>query len=291
MSEIKNNEAKQNEAPKKKEKKKSSGVLWILILLIVWWFNNFTLKTNSVSMKSSMVSSRLRFAVISDQHATKHGIKNKTIFEAIDKEKPDAVFFLGDMYTRESDSELMSKPVDLARKLTEAGYPVYAVTGEHDTDREYIDDLEAAGANVLEYESEYIDIKGNRVHLMGIDNVYYSPTFDLRNEFTQDADCFDILLAHIPNYEKFASFGADLTICADTHGDMVQIPFMGPLYDSETKTWLPKLSDKELEIYDKGFFDYDGGKMFITSGLGVYPGPFRFNNRPEVVILDVEPKR
>lgn len=290
MSEKK--ETKQSEAPKTETQKKKTGKwLWIVILFIIWWFNNYTLKTNSVSMKSAKVSSKMRFAVISDLHATKHGIKNKTIFEAVDKEKPDVVFFLGDMYTRESERELMSKPVELAEKFISAGYPVYAVTGEHDTDREYINNLENAGVNVLEYESEYIDVKGNRVHLMGIDNVYYSSTFDLRNEFSTDENSFDLLLAHIPNYEKFAAFGADLTICADTHGDMVQLPFLGPLYDTETKKWLPKLSDKELKIYDKGFFDYDGGKMFITSGIGVYPGPFRFNNRPEVVILDVEPKR
>lgn len=285
-------ETKQSEAPKKDTKKKKSNKwLWIVILFIIWWFNNYTLAVNNVSMESSKVSSKMRFAVIGDLHATKHGIKNKTIFEAVDKEKPDAVFFLGDMYTSESDSELMKIPVELAEKFTSAGYHVYAVTGEHDTDREYISELEAVGADVLEYESEYIDVNGNSVHLMGIDNVYYSPTFDLRNEFSNDADCFNLLLAHIPNYEKFAAFGADLTICADTHGDMVQLPFLGTLYHTETKTWLPKLSDKELEIYDKGFFDYNGGKMFITSGIGVYPVPVRFYNRPEVVILDVEPKR
>ena len=290
MSEKK--EAKQSEVPKKETKKKKSHIwLWIVILFIIWWFNNYTLAVNNVSMESSKVSSKMRFAIIGDLHATKHGIKNQKIFENVDKEKPDAILFLGDMYTSESDSELMKIPVELAEEFTTAGYPVYAVTGEHDTDAEYIKELEAVGADVLEYESEYIGVNGNRVQIMGIDNVYYSPTFDLRNEFSNDPDCFNLLLAHIPNYEKFAAFGADLTICADTHGDMVQLPFIGPLYHTETKTWLPKLSDKELEIYDKGFFDYDGGKMFITSGVGVYPVPVRFFNRPEVVILDVEPKR
>lgn len=286
-------ETKQNDTPKKEpEKKKSSLWPWILLLLVVWWFNNYTLKTNDVSMSSPKVAEKLRFAVVGDLHATKHGIKNDTIFKAVDEAKPDAVFFLGDMYTRDSESELMNKPVELGEKFTAAGYPVFAVTGEHDTDREYIDGLEKVGVHVMEYESEYLDIKGTRIQLMGIDNVYYSPTFDLRNEFTIDEGCFNLLLAHIPNYEKFADFGADLTICADTHGDMVQLPFgMGPMYHSETKTWFPKLNDKELEIYDKGFFDYNGGKMFITSGIGAYPGPFRFNNRPEVVIMDVEPKR
>ena len=72
---------------------------------------------------------------------------------------------------------------------------------------------------------------------------------------------------------------------------MAQLPFgLGPIYCSEKDVWLPKLLNKELEIYDKGLFDYDGGKMFITSGIGVYPAPVRFNNRPEVAVIDLIPK-
>lgn len=281
-------ETKQN-TPKKK-KKSSRLWLWIVIIAAVWWFNNYTLKVNKVSMKSEKIGSAVRVAVVSDLHAAKLGIGNKTVFEAIDDAKADVVFFLGDMYT--SGSSLMERPVELAEMLTSAGYPVYAVTGEHDTDSSYIKALENAGVHVMDYESEYIDVKGNILHIIGIDNVYYSPTFDLRNEFSTDEDCFNILLAHIPNYEKFSLFGADLTLCGDTHGEMAQLPFgKGPLYHSETQTWLPELLHKELEIYDKGFFDYDGGSMFITSGIGVYPVPVRFNNRPEVVIMDIEPKR
>lgn len=283
MSEIKQN------TPKKK-KKSSRMWLWIIIIAVVWWFNNYTLKVNRVSLKSEKIGSALRIAVVSDLHAAKLGIGNAALFKAVDDAKADVVFFLGDMYT--SGSSLMDRPVELAEMLTSAGYPVYAVTGEHDTDSSYIEALENTGVHVMDYKSEYIDVKGNILHIMGIDNVYYSPTFDLRNEFSVNEDCFNILLAHIPNYEKFSLFGADLTLCGDTHGEMAQLPFgKGPLYHSGTQTWFPELLHKELEIYDKGFFDYDGGSMFITSGIGVYPVPVRFNNRPEVVIMDIEPKR
>ena len=275
----------------KSQKKKNGFWMVILLILAVWWFNNYTLRTTRTEVFSEKLSAPVRCAVISDQHATKLGIRNSTIFSAIDKEKPDIVFMLGDMYTSGSEWELIMKPVELARRLTSAGYPVYCVTGEHDYDDRYEAELKKAGARVLAYDEETIEVKGSRLHIIGIDNVYYSPTFDLSNEFSTDADCFNILLAHIPNYERFADFGAELTLCADTHGEMARLPFGGgPVYCSEKDVWFPKLLHKELDIYDKGFFDYDGGTMFITSGIGVYPVPVRFSNRPEVVIMDLRPK-
>lgn len=284
-------EQKQKKTPAKKADKKSRLWLWILILLAVWWFSNFTLKTTETSITSSKVSSMVRFAVLSDLHATKHGIKNSTIVQSVTDASPDMVFILGDMYTRKSDWELIQKPIDLTADIVSAGYPVYYVTGEHDTDERYVSELKKAGAHVLSYEEETVEVNGNRIHIMGIDNVYYSPTFDLNTAFTLDESSYNILLAHIPNYEKVADFGADLTLCGDTHGEMARLPFgAGPLYCSEKKIWLPKLLHKEQKIYDKGFFDYEGGTMFITSGIGVYPAPVRFNNRPEVVIMDIRPK-
>ena len=282
---------KKEKKPKPKKERNSSFFLWLLLIIVVWWFNNYALKETRVEVKSAKVKSTLKFAVISDQHATKHGVSNKTIVSAVNSAHPDVVFILGDMYTSGSKWELINKPIELAAAITSAGYPVYVVTGEHDTDKRYISELEKAGANVVNYKDTIVNVRGNDLHIMGIDNVYYSDTFDLSNEFELSSDCYNILLAHIPNYEKFASFGADLTLCGDTHGEMAQLPFgFGPVYHAETQTWLPKLLDEGIEIYDKGFFDYDGGTMFITSGIGVYPYPVRFNNRPEIVIMEVKPK-
>ncbi|HNZ98682.1 metallophosphoesterase [Ruminococcus sp.] len=291
MAETKQKKEASQKKSDSKTKKKSHFWLWVIVILLVWWFNNYTLRTNDTEIASSSVHSTVKLAVISDLHATKHGIKNKTIFEAVDKEHPDVVFFLGDMYTRQSEWELIQKPVDLADMLVSAGYPLYCVTGEHDYDDRYVEELKKAGARVLSYDEDTIEVRGSRLHIMGIDNVYYSPTFDLNNAFALDENSFDILLAHIPNYEKFAEFGAELTLCGDTHGEMARLPFgLGPVYCSEKKVWFPKLLHKELEIYDKGCFSYDGGRMFITSGIGVYPAPVRLCNRPEIAVIEVKPK-
>ena len=295
MTETKERDDKPQTAAKKKPKKKElfkwSRVFAVLfVLIMIWWFNNYTLRTTKVTLYSSKIKEPIRIAVISDQHATKHGISNKSICKRIKKNDPDAVMILGDMYTTDSPQELRQIPIDLTADIVKEGYPVFFVNGEHDTDRKYIEAQRKAGAHIMDYKSEKINIKGNDVCVYGIDNVYYSETFNLFNEFQPDESCYNILLAHIPNYKKFEEFGADLTLCADTHGCMVQLPFdMGPVFYSDAGEWFPQF--KDMEVYDKGTFDYKGGTMFITSGIGVSPLPIRVNNRPEVAIIDVLPEK
>lgn len=270
-------------------KRKKSGrrfFIFIIFLVLVWWFNNYTLKTTYVKLTSGKVQNPIRLAVISDCHVTKHGISNKTILRRIIKSHPDIVLILGDMYSRQTS--LMQIPVDLTRDIIEKGYPVYFVTGDHDTDPSYIEAMQNVGAVLMNYNSCITEVNGNNIHLMGIDNIYYSPTFNLDNAFSLNPDCYNILMAHIPNYEKFSAFGTDLTICADTHGGMVQLPFLGAMIDSASMQWFPEIHGRK--IYDKGLFDYDGGTMFITSGIGVSPAPVRFNNRPEVAVIEISPE-
>lgn len=263
----------------------------IAVLVLVWWYNNYTLKINKTSIVSDKISSNIRIALISDMHATKYGISNSNIISKIDKINPDIVLVLGDMYTTKSKWNLMEIPINLMKSLVDSGYPVYFAEGDHDRYAKYLSALRKNGVHVMDYKEEIVNIKGNNLKIMGIDNAYYSSTFDLTNEFSLDENCYNILLAHIPNYKKFAQFGADLTVCADTHGGIIQLPFgMGAVYDALTSRWLPKLTS-DAPLYDKGWFAYDGGAMFITSGIGDYPVPARFNNRPEVVSIDIIPKR
>lgn len=264
--------------------------LFLAVILLIWWFNNFTLKVTKVEIKSEKIDSPVRIAMISDLHVSSFGIGNKKIIRKICSQEPDIVVVAGDMYTTGSSWDVIETAVDLIEGITDEGYPVYVVTGEHDMDREYIEAVAETGAHIMNYEEKIISINGSNFQIIGIDNVYYSGTFDLRNEFTVREDCFSLLLAHIPNYDKLSQFGADLTLCGDTHGEMVQLPFdLGPVYSSNYACWFPQLTLNQ-EIYDKGLFPYKGGNMFITSGLGASPAPIRFNNRPEIAIIDIVPE-
>ena len=278
------------DTPRPKRHRFRRFLTFMTVLTAVWYYNNYTLKTVNISDSSPKIVSPVRIAIISDTHSTGHGITNDDIMEEIRNAEPDMVFFLGDMYSRDSDWDTILIPIELTQTVVDEGYPVYFITGDHDTGERYKAAISATGAHLLDYKWEDIDIGSTRLHIMGIDNVYYSPTFDLSTEFALEEGAYNILLAHIPNYEKFAQFGADLTLCADTHGGMVQLPFgLGALYDPLNKSLLPEQTGSE-PVYDKGWFPYEDGKMFITAGIGAAPAPVRLNNRPEFVILDLLPQ-
>jgi hypothetical protein len=148
--------------------------------------------------------------------------------------------------------------------------------------------MEANGINVLDQESDTIKVGETDITVYGISNAWFSPYFDLRNEFDLNPDTYNILMAHIPRYDDYSDFGADLTVCGDTHGGIIQIPFVGPIYYNET--FLPELKYGSDEIYDKGLFENKNGYMFITSGIGSSPVPARFNNRPEIGEIIIEPE-
>lgn len=272
--------------------KKSKGkrlLILLIILILLWLFNCYTIRINEYELSSGKISEPVRIAVISDLHASSWSIRNSRIVDHIDDTEPDLVMILGDMYSRKSPWEEIQIPIDLSSDLVNAGYPVYFVPGEHDTSEKYFEALENAGVHVMRYKDEIIRVKNNNIRIIGIDNAYYSSSFSVLNEFSRTPDVFTILMAHIPNYKSFAEFGADLTVCGDSHGGIIQLPFgLGPVYDAETSTWFPKLRDRNTPVYDKGLFDYDGGTMMITSGLGLYPVPFRFNNRPEIAVIDIK---
>lgn len=274
---------------KKSQKKKHPFIKFlavVLALFLFWRYNNYHLIINETSVASPKISETVRFAVLSDLHAHDKSISNSKILDKLEKISPDAVFVLGDMYSRDSSVEEQYIAIHLMQSIAK-DYPIYFVPGDHDTSESYMSVLSDSGVHVMSYAEETFELKGSRFRILGIDNVYYTPTFDLNNAFQVDESCYNILLAHIPNYEKFAAFGTDLTLCADTHGGMARLPFVGALIDSLSGELFPTL--KNDKVYDKGWFEYTGGAMFITSGIGDSPYPVRLFNLPEIVSLEILP--
>ena len=92
---------------------------------------------------------------------------------------------------------------------------------------------------------------------------------------------FWLLLAHRNNCfeDQYSHLGADLVISGHGHGGMIRLPFTDGLISVE-RTLFPS--------YTAGFYEANGGKLFVSRGLG-NPGPsFRLFNRPQVVALTME---
>ncbi len=277
---------------KKKQKKRrfllKKVCIIVFLIVFIWYFNNMTLKVTEVAIESSKINSGIKIVAISDFHYDMLHVSANKVFRTIKEQSPDLIFVLGDMFSLDSSKDKINKTTEFITSLTDIS-TVYFVPGEHDNDSEYIRNLKNSDVNVMDYKQRKIWIDGNQIEIYGIDNVWFSDTFDLKHEFkSPDKQIFSILLAHIPMYTYYRNFGTDLTVCGDTHGGIVQLPFLGCAYYDDQ--WFPELSKSSKEVYDKGLFEYFNGHMFITSGLGNYPLPARFGNRPEVAVINIQPK-
>lgn len=268
-------------------KKKKFIILIIIIIcagLIIWYFNTFTIKTNYEIIESEKIVDEITIIQISDLHGSSFGRNNKELIKKIEKEKPDIICVTGDMYTAKDE-----KGKQIALKLLQElakSYKVYFVNGEHDCDEKFIKNLKDNEVNVLDYKKETIAIKNTKINLYGITNQYYSATFDLKNAFEINKEEYNILLAHISNFEEFEQFGIDLSLCGDTHGGQVRLPFLGAIINRGI--WFPEIVQKGLNVetnYIKGLYNINNSYLYVSSGLGNYPISIRLFNRPEIAVI------
>lgn len=260
-------------------------LLYCLIVAAVWYIGTFTLKTTEVTIETDKISNDITIVQLTDLHGATFGTGNRYLLDKIKDANPDFIVSTGDMYTAQ-DEEGMHTAEELLGRLAKT-YPVYAVNGEHDADSDYEQRLKDAGVDVLDYESRDITVGDSMVRLYGITNVYYSDTFDLANEFTLDEGVYNLLAAHISHFQAFSDFGMDLSLCGDSHGGQVRLPYLGALINRGI--WLPERESGEAK-YTKGLYENGDKNLFVSSGLGTYPVPVRFLNRPEVAVIKLVAK-
>lgn len=258
-----------------------------VLLWAFWAVNNFCIKTENQKLFSEKITSPVRIVLVSDLHSSSFGKDNVILKNLIKQQKPDLIFVLGDMYSR-FEAERPETAVEFTTALTEYA-PVYFVSGDHDYSDKYFKALEDGGVNVLNFEKSDVTVNENEISIYGIRSEWFSPTFSLNNAFSPaDGDRINILLAHCPYMEKYKGFeNLDFVFSGDTHGGMIRLPLLGPVYYNGSI--LPKITYSG-KMYDKGYYNVNGTQLFVTSGAGNYPLPLRFNNRPEIVSIDLLPK-
>lgn len=285
-----------------KKRKVIRVILWILIAIIAFcavdvWVSYNWLTVSEFTVKSEQIENSFRIVLVSDLHDHQFGKSNRRLVDKIEEQSPDMIVLDGDMINKDSKDSLVA--VELIEQLKETA-PVYYSLGNHEY--EYmeagnpglIDELENAGAVVLNYETCDVEIKGNKVRLGGLYEYGFETTMQSEEEneravpyleeFT-DTDRYLIMCAHRPEslycWDYVDQWGIDLQLSGHLHGGQVIVPFKGGLY-SPLEQWFPK--------YDYGQYRLGDAEMIITRGLGsnlkVLP---RFNNPPEIVVVDVVP--
>ena len=227
---------------------------------------------------------------LSDLHNTEFGEENEKLLEILQKAEPDIITITGDLIdSSKTDTKVA---IAFAKEAVQIA-PTYFITGNHEamvSAQEYADlenGLLEAGVNVLHDKEIVLEQNEERLLLIGIDDPAYadrpsdvgvSMDSETINElFTTEG--YRILLSHRPEYfDQYVEAEVDLVLSGHAHGGQFRLPFVGGLVAP---------GQGLFPTYDSGLYSKNKTSMVVSRGIGNSIIPMRFNNRPEVVMIEL----
>ncbi len=273
------------------------SALTVLALLAVSLYrSNFCLQVDRYRVASDKVTGEVRIVQLSDLHNTRFGRENQKLIAAVAAEQPDLILFTGDLVT--GDVEDTATAEVLLKALSRLA-PVYVSLGNHEIshDATFSSDLtarfEAAGAKVLELAHEDITLKGQRLRIGGASGycveARHLETGEAKIEECEflwafaKTDACRILMCHMPHAWQMGgleSWDVDFVFSGHAHGGQWVLPWLGPVYAPDMG-YFPGKTEGIFEAQSSG------ARLVLSSGLGnSIPIP-RFNNPPQILVLDI----
>ncbi len=261
-------------------------IMWLILICLLAVFAVFAcsrkLEVHHYEIDAASISEPVKFAVITDLHSSAYGRNMETLIDAVNKQSPDAVFLVGDIFDNHYDNKNSWTFVSAMAQR----YPCYYVTGNHEIANETLDNilwqLEGLGVHVMSGNSEFITIRNQKIRISGIDDVLHDECYQqLRHLISaEQEEDYHILLSHRPELTAtYNESGADLVISGHAHGGQWRAPLLFPngLYAPHQGV-LPK--------YTGGLYEFKSWNLLVSRGLDKQSVPYpRIFNRPEVVIL------
>ncbi len=270
----------------------------ILVALVIWTaWSNTALEQNIYTITSEKLPEAFdgyRIAHISDLHNSEMGEDNTKLLTMLRDAQPDIIAITGDLIdSRNTD-------IDVALQFAEEAIsiaPCYYVTGNHEARVSELgvlkEGLTESGVVVLEDERLEIERSGEIIALLGVNDPCFRTDYLFGDSATvmqselqklvNKEDTFTVLLSHRPElFGTYTKSGVDLVLSGHAHGGQFRLPFVGGLA-APNQGLLPK--------YDAGLYTKENTSMIVSRGIGNSIFPFRFNNRPEVILIDLETVR
>lgn len=254
------------------------------------------LSREDIVLKSEKIIKDRRILFLTDLHNHQFGEGNQRLLDAVDGIKPDLILVGGDMLVSKGSADT-TIPLKLFETIA-SRYPVIYGNGNHENRmswnkevygnqyEEYINSLKKLGVKVLEDKTELF---AQDLAVTGIDLEYRFYKNFQREDLTReqiekkvgnaDKDRFQILLCHSPLYFRGCrAWGADLTLSGHFHGGTIRLPVLGGVMTPQYQFFNP---------YCGGTFEADGRYMIVSRGLGTHSINIRFNNKPQLVVVDL----
>lgn len=271
----------------------------IVIVFIESYRESRIIKTSEYTINSNKINCRnFKIAMISDYHNSKFPNNNELIFDLIKNTKADIIIIAGDMITcKKNKYDKNTESLRIVNDLSKIA-PVYYAFGNHELGATGVNksvgniwkDLKSElneDINVLVNKKRDLDDFNISIYGLSIDPIFYKryTKNELQiNEINEklgqlEADKFNILIAHSPEYfNTYSEWGADLILSGHNHGGLVRLPVFGGVISPKLKIF-PK--------YDYGRFTKDKSVMILSNGLGSHTLKIRINNKPEIVLINI----
>jgi uncharacterized protein len=194
------------------------------------------------------------------------------------EQKPDLIVMTGDYLSW--DTAWQGEVVQALAGLR-APYGVFGSLGNHESithTEESITGLFAAqGIHILRQERAPIQLNGETIHLIGIDD---SQPDDSGIEHLVMPDTVNILLNHVPvpaELDRAVELGFDLVLAGDSHGGQLSLNFLRH-----------RISFYGLNTpYVSGLYEKSGGQLYVNRGIGTTILPIRLGARPEITVFEL----
>ncbi len=271
-----------------------SIIFAVLAAISVWiaWGNS-ALMVNEISVTSDELPqsfSGYKIAQVSDLHNAQFGKDNEKLIEKLNECEPDIIVLTGDLI--DSYHTNIDVSISFAEKAVQIA-PTYYVTGNHEARidglSEFLKRLEDKGVTVLQNESVTLNNENERITLLGVSDPSFQADYLFVDEKTvtdsavsdlmNGTEGYTVLLSHRPEmFDVYVKNNVDLVLTGHAHGGQFRLPFFGGLI-APGQGLFPK--------YDSGLYTMNGTNMIVSRGIGNSIIPFRVNNRPEIVMVEL----
>lgn len=263
-------------------------ILFTVFCYIIYKANkntkNVTINSISVSRPNISVSGdNIKILHISDMHLENISVSPDELFEMISKQPVDLIALTGDFLDRKRSIPKLAGYLQALNK-TNPKHGMYAVFGNHD----YVlkghnfetlkNTLEENGCKTLQNEHVSIQVNGEKLNIIGIDN-YSTRHSDVKKAYEGVFEGCNLVLTHDPNVVlEMENVPFDYLLSGHFHGGQIHWP--KPYH-------LIKMGRLVRMKMVKGLHYHSGKPFYISEGLGQTGINIRIGSRPEITYHEI----
>ena len=215
------------------------------------YYQNNKIVITNIKLKQK-INNKVRIAQISDLHSKEFGKNNDILYKKIIEQKPDIIVATGDLI--DSSMKKLDEIIEFCSSINK-DIPMYYILGNNEMRcsrvSEIVEKLKKNKICVLENEIESIEVKGNKINILGLEEkridegeLFYSKvnsrygTENIEKIFSrlERLDGIKIVLSHYPeNFEyveegAYSKYNFDIMFSGHAHGGQFILPGIGGIF-------------------------------------------------------------